>query len=482
MAGAFDFIAGETATAGDNGLAGNLFADVDLDVFQAASEPFRSGDTAALALPSFTLTDGGLKIEQDIVRAGSEAEHRAGRPEVEIKDGRLVKVTYPDDRARQFGYDEAGRLASVTQPGGAVWTRQGEVWKTADGKSFAGELRVNLKGDYSYTSLDGVMKVFHADGASERIEPTRTSGDMQRIFEKNFHLLDQDGNGRVAKSEIDRAIQDQSFKGEDAQLIVVLKEHFDKLRGLKFDLSGVGVDELGVSHKDMAAFHAAWQKGDEDKLIAAVDATLRGTRAVLQNVNRDLFADTQNPLNSISADDIVAGRMGGGEYIDYIKKLVREHAEELPKLMYAGRGGYFVDFPDLRYQPGTILDVQGTLVYNPEGMRRIWVSPPTDAELALYPHNEKQGVWSSVLQKARGAYARQLEKESLYFMQNQSVRFADTESYDWYIDWWYREHRFAFRDTKPLHEKADREFKYVTPQQYEHRQFWSEVLLPGSTR
>src|SRR5882672_6169434 len=61
-----------------------------------------------------------------------------------------------------------------------------------------------------------------ANNSAERI-PGISSDDLARLFELNFKRLDLNHDGIISSSEIDFAIEDASFQGQDALLVGLLK-------------------------------------------------------------------------------------------------------------------------------------------------------------------------------------------------------------------------------------------------------------------
>lgn len=76
--------------------------------------------------------------------------------------------------------------------------------------------------------------------------------DLQGLFEKHFARLDADDNGYVSKDEVDKAFQDTSLKGKDAQMIFALKRYHAELQTQSHD--ELGYDNDGITRADMAAF------------------------------------------------------------------------------------------------------------------------------------------------------------------------------------------------------------------------------------
>ncbi|HEY9869186.1 MAG TPA: C2 family cysteine protease [Candidatus Obscuribacterales bacterium] len=80
------------------------------------------------------------------------------------------------------------------------------------------------------------------------------SGNLSALFARNASRLDRDGDGFVSSSEIDRAVTDPNFTGQDAQLVAALHQHHEELEELSDDEWGDEND--GVTVNDISQFDA----------------------------------------------------------------------------------------------------------------------------------------------------------------------------------------------------------------------------------
>ncbi|MBS2004262.1 MAG: hypothetical protein JST44_22335 [Cyanobacteria bacterium SZAS LIN-5] len=213
------------------------------------------------------------------------------------------------------------------------------------------------------------------------------SSDMKRLYEKNKGLIDTDNDGFITKSEIEQATASQLFKGQDAQFVSVLKGNLEKIQTLSDDEFGFEND--GVTSKDIDAFNEMVNRADqtqaEKDLIGGIDAAFWQTGQKLKDASHELFADQENPLNSITFDAVTQGGIGDCYFVSALSSLARNNPQAIKDMIKDNENGtYTVTFPGDPTHPVTI-------------------DAPTDAEMSLYASGNK-GIWPSVIEKAYGKY------------------------------------------------------------------------------
>jgi hypothetical protein len=154
-------------------------------------------------------------------------------PGIEKKDGKVVRVTYEDGKSRLFHYDLMGRLSAVRQPNGVKWTRDGNEWKSSDGKSFKGKIEVGDDGEYSFTDKDGLKRIYDSKGnktlqdkfadlLKEQIEAHRQSGSKDSYLAKGIDFLwRKDQNSLREMEHMHRRLQQMLVHGDEKALIEI---------------------------------------------------------------------------------------------------------------------------------------------------------------------------------------------------------------------------------------------------------------------
>lgn len=125
------------------------------------------------------------------------------------------------------------------------------------------------------------------------------SGNLAALLARNASRLDRNGDGFLSSGEIDRAVMDPTFTGQDAQLVAALHQHHEELEELSDDEWGDEND--GVTANDIARFDAQVAEVNENGHMWRV-----GLKSFDQiDVNRDgymsaseLNAAYQNPSAS----------------------------------------------------------------------------------------------------------------------------------------------------------------------------------------
>jgi len=158
--------------------------------------------------------------------------------QIEVHDGRVSTITYADGHSRSFAYDDNGLPVTEVTPDGITWTRKpgADEWTSSQGQSRSGKLIVTAEGGAVFERLDGVRELHTTDGKDRLIQPDLASSDLKPLFQKNFSRLDKDGDGVVTFDEINAAVADKSFTGQDAQMVAALKASYKEIERLH-DLS-----------------------------------------------------------------------------------------------------------------------------------------------------------------------------------------------------------------------------------------------------
>lgn len=219
---------------------------------------------------------------------------------------------------------------------------------------------------------------------------TMRATDVKAVFERNFEELDADKNGFVSSREIDKAMVNPDFKGEDAQLVVLLKQEQRELAKLHDEAAW---DRFrGVSKKDIETLARIAEKsdrsGDETELINGVDKVLRKSGRRLTEGSRNLWGVNSNPIDSIKPEAIDQGQVGDCYFLASVAAMAStpEGKESLKNMIEDhGDGTYTVTFPD-------------------DPKRHITVDEPTQSELAHSAAPTSNGIWVAVLEKAYGQY------------------------------------------------------------------------------
>jgi hypothetical protein len=180
------------------------------------------------------------------------------------------------------------------------------------------------------------------------------------VLNRNFDTWDANQDGTLQSKETDPLVANPQLRGEDAAALGVLKI---AQRAKKWDT-------LVWSRANLEAIHAGQLKGPE------LSKNYSNALQKIQRTRRVLFAPGAPALTEFHQ-----GRLGDCFFLAPIGATISCDADSVRKLFTETNGGYSVAFP---------------------GERAIFVTAPTDTELALTSATENSGVWLTLLEKAFG--------------------------------------------------------------------------------
>lgn len=146
---------------------------------------------------------------------------------------------------------------------------------------------------------DGVSLVYTNEGV--RLEqPLRGPEDFEKLFSKALSRLDRDGDGYVHPADIDAAVLNPAFTGEEIQLLAALQKKTYRDGGVGivkslFDLAGTA-ERGALSMNDVRAFSRRLQYGlagisvlDNEDVVEVLNE-IRGWNAAAQGfIGRDVL-------------------------------------------------------------------------------------------------------------------------------------------------------------------------------------------------
>ncbi|MBX9689573.1 MAG: hypothetical protein K2X27_22880 [Candidatus Obscuribacterales bacterium] len=96
-------------------------------------------------------------------------------------------------------------------------------------------------------------------GAAAPANPNLRSGDLARLYESNRDRIDLDHDGFLSSEELDTAILNPAFRGEDAQLVAFLRSAREPM--MKMHDDGLLSEHRGISAADIAEYDARQERG-----------------------------------------------------------------------------------------------------------------------------------------------------------------------------------------------------------------------------
>lgn len=242
------------------------------------------------------------------------------------------------------------------------------------------ELTNNFTG-ISKGNLDVYAKTF------ERTTQALKEGwQIERIGKDDtaFARFDKGKNGYVTKEDLLAVTQDKSASDYDRESAQAMLKHFSRLTEASDDYWFL--EGRGVTAADMKKFPSTQEKSEDTKLVKRVASTLSRTYFGQRRAVTDLYGNEKDPLGSITADGVDQGTIGDCYFLAALASVANSNPQQIKDMIKDnGNGTYTVTFPNTPGEPFT-------------------VSAPTEAELGLYNQSGRYGTWSTILEKAFGAY------------------------------------------------------------------------------
>lgn len=158
--------------------------------------------------------------------------------------GRVKAVNYPDGTSSTFEYGENNQVVAYTDRDGYKWSREPGTndWTTTKKIGIWGhgwEYTARQHGDVSVdagtgsvtieSKDNGIITTTAKDGTESYDYPSLDPQQFGELVNRNWDRLDRDNNGYLTITEVDRAVADSTFRGQDAQMVVALKRAYSKL-------------------------------------------------------------------------------------------------------------------------------------------------------------------------------------------------------------------------------------------------------------
>jgi hypothetical protein len=204
-----------------------------------------------------------------------------------------------------------------------------------------------------------------------------------------FDAVDAKGTktGVIMKREIDLALGDPQFTGGQAAALVTMKKNVSDWRNFSSDSECVYMDpetscppEIGITRADVMAYERLVARDPKSVYVLRNKYLFEYASGKIKKTTRTLLNGMPDPL-AVCQGDIgdcwflaaIVGLASIPDRRESIKEMISVH----------GAGQYTVAFPGIK--------------------KRISVTEPTDAEIALFSTAEDNGLWLVILEKSFGA-------------------------------------------------------------------------------
>jgi hypothetical protein len=218
---------------------------------------------------------------------------------------------------------------------------------------------------------------------TKRLEDARAIRDWACDHLKQF---DANRDGSLTRAEIAAALKHPETSPYDKEILQKIDDHYSEM-GHVWE-SAVNMRAI----ENFARYGDNWNPFTYSSNLALKEALSNAFQDVNMGQNfkgsRDLYADSQNPLNSITPEAIKQGSINDCYFLSSLAAEAQAHPEIVrDSIKDNSNGTYTVTFRGDKDKPVTI-------------------KAPTEAEQGVYNHGAGYGLWASVMEKAFGEYRR----------------------------------------------------------------------------
>lgn len=228
-----------------------------------------------------------------------------------------------------------------------------------------------------------------------QIETDRIGKDLQTLLDLGSRAHAKDGPLNVISmtdvdqnndSLIDRGELARARKSDSGVELVALTKFFykEEQRAVR-----EGKAFAGIADEQLEQFNRVIGVANINAPRIADHAIKRTAEVQRNSVSTEVFADKNNPLESISADAIHQGALGNC----YLQAALAGVATQKPELIRdmiqdVGHGVYKVTFPGDKENP-------------------VYVNAPSDLNIGIFNKGGAHGTWPNILEKAYGRHKQQ---------------------------------------------------------------------------
>jgi hypothetical protein len=232
------------------------------------------------------------------------------------------------------------------------------------------------------TSVSAADLNVYAQISKPQLARRHDAEQMKDWIHQSFSKLDTDNSGNLTRAEFEKALADPQASAADRKMLETVDKYYKEIPPFR---------QNEVAPQDFDAFAKRCLK---DSTFAALVTTI--TKACKKvndgqkpEISHDLYADSKNPLKSISPDAIKQGGVGDCYFLATLASTAAAHPQTIKDAIKDnGDNTYTVTFAGAQDNPITI-------------------KAPTEAEQGLYNHASTYGLWASVMEKAFGAYCQE---------------------------------------------------------------------------
>ena len=148
-------------------------------------------------------------------------------------------VKFANGTLVDFEYDTMGDVNRILEVPGSEWRRGSagqnklHTWSRSDGKTFTMQVFVMPDGNYQMLHQNGIVETYTTEGKLLVGRPFPPKFDLQQSLVRVFRQLDKGSDGLLSKDELNAGVSLKWKNDDDAQLVTMLKLHFELIQLLR---------------------------------------------------------------------------------------------------------------------------------------------------------------------------------------------------------------------------------------------------------
>jgi len=334
------------------------------------------------------------KVKYDYCKKGMEslrsiAKKLAGKKTGDPKHPRYLKaLSWRSIAQLNFGTDNPDEINYYLEHFNGCGTRV-----TSDRKNYVLDAKDDRPWLWIPTQKPTPIKVKTKSKSKIKIPPPISP--LTRDIRSRFGDIDTDKDGFLDKDEIDTALGDHTFKGNEAAMVATVKKMLGDFEELADD--EIGWENDGITKADIAAFEKAAKAKLKPDTTAKIEDLYNWGISKIAGTKRQLFVGKK-----VDPTNVSQGMIGDCWYLAALVGVAFRNEADV-RAMITPKGG---SLP--KYEVGL------------PGGKKVTITEPTDGELVLFASSGGNGLWLSLIEKAYG----QANNDDAYIWVDTSVTDA----------------------------------------------------------
>ncbi len=215
---------------------------------------------------------------------------------------------------------------------------------------------------------------------------------VMKSLDELFSLIDTNRDGVVSLDEMKNLAQTSALSAKQKSSLSSFLKNTERMHS--FGNRGLIDRTTMMTRPDFMKLYAEIYRDEVGRYIAIGGWGLEERWQSASQANRNLYADSANPLKSIQLEAIKQGKVGDCVFLSAIASLITVRPQLIVEIIKDnGNGTFTVTFPGAPDEP-------------------VILEAPTLSELAVFARGSEFGIWAPILEKAYGFYIGRTNKSS----------------------------------------------------------------------